>query len=469
MLRHAHLAESSSLWERTVIGADLSGRWLRSREAEICFADLCNGSALERPREHFRGQSVLIRTRDQITAALALIELDGIAGRLVLCPPDLPSRYIPQVISAASINVIVSDTESAEKEVSQANWVAVSSRLLRPVENTRSTCETTEWVLLTSGTTGMPKLVVHTLESLTGAISPRTTSVSTDVWSTFYDIRRYGGLQILLRALLASGSMVLSDRAEAPGELLFRVGRHNVTHISGTPSHWRRALMRPEIRHIAPSYVRLSGEIVDQSILDHLRLAFPSAGLGHAFASTEAGVAFEVNDGLAGFPASFVESGTGPAQLKVQDGSLRIRSSRTAFQYLGEGVPTLRDADDFVDTGDLIELRGDRYSFTGRRDGVINMGGLKVHPEEVEAVINGHSGVRMSRVRAKKSPITGEVVIAEVVRMEANVPNGIATESNLLENEILQLCRSHLPRHKVPATIRFVPDLELTASGKVAR
>ena len=68
----------------------------------------------------------------------------------------------------------------------------------------------TEWVLLTSGTTGVPKLVVHTLASLAGAIGcePRNGRL---IWSTFYDIRRYGGLQILLRAILTGSSLLLSN------------------------------------------------------------------------------------------------------------------------------------------------------------------------------------------------------------------------------------------------------------------
>ena len=59
----------------------------------------------------------------------------------------------------------------------------------------------------------------------------------------------------------------------------------------------------------------------------------------------------------------------------------------------------LTDADGFVDSGDIVELRGDRYYFVGRRGGIINIGGLKVHPEEIEAVINRHPDVRMSRAK----------------------------------------------------------------------
>src|SRR5207248_5980051 len=128
----------------------------------------------------------------------------------------------------------------------------------------------------------------------------------------------------------------------------------------------------------------------------------PDARIVHAFASTEAGVAFEVDDGREGFPASIVEAGR-DVQVAVRDGSLRIRSPRTAAAYLGEQRRPIAGEDGFVDTGDIVERRGDRYYFLGRRNGVINVGGLKVHPEEIEAAINRHPAVRMSMVRARRS------------------------------------------------------------------
>ena len=115
----------------------------------------------------------------------------------------------------------------------------------------------------------------------------------------------------------------------------------------------------------------------------------------------------------------------------------------------------------------MVELRGDRYYFVGRRGGIINVGGLKVHPEEVEAVINGHPRVRMSLVRTRKNPITGALVVADVVlQAAATAANGHAAE---LEREIIGLCRDALPRHKVPTAIRFVSALPVAATGKLVR
>jgi acyl-CoA synthetase (AMP-forming)/AMP-acid ligase II len=214
--------------------------------------------------------------------------------------------------------------------------------------------------------------------------------------------------------------------------------------------------------------VRLSGEIADQAILDSLRATFPQASIGHAYASTEAGVAFDVNDGRAGFPAAVLEGMRDGVEMKIVDGSLAIRSPRTASRYIGGHRPAaLADDLGFIDTGDMVEQRGERYYFVGRKGGIINIGGLKVHPEEIEAVINRHPQVRMSLVRPRQSPITGSIVVADVVlKPEAEGP---AARQGALKDDILKLCREALPRHKVPAAISFVPMLAVAATGKLAR
>jgi acyl-coenzyme A synthetase/AMP-(fatty) acid ligase len=169
-----------------------------------------------------------------------------------------------------------------------------------------------------------------------------------------------------------------------------------------------------------------------------------------------------------GFPPEILESNP-LIEMKVQDGTLRIRSNRTATRYLGESSPLLKDSDGFVDTGDTIEMRDGRCYFTGRRDGIINVGGRKVHPEEVEAVINRHPGVAMSLVRSKKNPITGALVIADVVLKPESSKNGADLASNVQQSDILDFCRTELEPHKVPAAIHIVSTLSIGESGKLVR
>ncbi|PZA10394.1 long-chain fatty acid--CoA ligase [Rhodopseudomonas palustris] len=437
-------------------------RTLSDATDEVAFADIAHASCLGIEPSELAGRSVLLSLSTQLVAGITMIELDGVARRMLLCPPDVDMNYAADLIADAEIDAIVTDTPERWRELG-LDTVVTASLPLHPAAPAAVT-HATSWLMLTSGTTGRPKIVAHTLAALTGAIVGDTVAKDAPIWATFYDIRRYGGLQIFLRAVLGAGSMVLSTPNEAIGDHLARLTARGVTHISGTPSHWRKALMNPAIGSFRPNYVRLSGEIADQAVLDGLRNAFPDASIGHAYASTEAGVGFAVNDGREGFPASLIGSTSGIA-MKVADGSLRIKSSRTAHTYVGRSAPALTDADGFVDTGDMVELRDDRYYFVGRRDGVINVGGLKVHPEEVEAVINQHPSVRMSRVRARRSPITGALVVAEAVL--ASVAD--AGRTGVIREAILANCRAALPPHKVPTAIRFVQQLDVTASGKLAR
>jgi len=445
---------------------DLEGRFVHDLDECITLSSLIAGSALYNRGDELSGRSVLLATRDQLTTASALIELDGVARRLVLCPPDVPLEHFPYIVETAEIDAIVSDRNALQLGKPKPMYFSPCSRKLEPSSQNGFVHHQTEWVLLTSGTTGLPKLVAHTLESLAGAIQPGERPAQPIVWSTFYDIRRYGGLQIFLRAMLSGSTLVLSSGHESTADFLARAAASNVTHISGTPSHWRRALMSSSAHLITPRYVRLSGEIVDQAILNKLRSTYTQAKLVHAFASTEAGVAFEVHDGSSGFPGEALTATSG-VEMKIEDGTLRIRSPRAASRYLGERAPRLKGEDGFVDTTDIVETKDGRCYFAGRRDGVINVGGLKVFPEEIEAVINRHPEVHMSAVRSKKSPVMGSLVVADVVLKPQS--DGMTHDVRAIQDDILLLCRESLSSHKIPAAINVVPSLAIAESGKVMR
>lgn len=455
------------LWGTMMAGAMLPRGTLQSVDRVVRLADLARQSVFGARLEQLRGRCVVLAQRDQLTAALALIELDGVARRVVLCPPGLSDEHLALVAEEAGADACVADADAAPMGRLRVESIGVPGPGLLEGDVERRCSHETEWILLTSGTTGAPKLVLHTLASLASAFARQPRPPETIVWSTFYDIRRYGGLQMFLRSLHA-GSMVFSSVDEPVADFLARASAAGVTHISGTPSHWRRALMSGAAGRIAPRIVRLSGEIADQGILDSLRAAYPGATVAHAFASTEAGVAFEVGDGAAGFPASLIGA-SGAVELKIEEGTLRIRSAGNAARYLGDPAPRLKADDGFVDTGDRVELRDGRYYFMGRSGGVINVGGLKVHPEEVEAVINSHPWVRMSLVKARRSPITGAVVTAEVVPADAVVGQAERPANEQLSREIAELCQRILAAHKVPALIRIVPTLAMSASGKLVR
>jgi acyl-coenzyme A synthetase/AMP-(fatty) acid ligase len=440
---------------------------LHDRADTVLLNEFESSSTLGGKLESLRGRNVLLASRGQLTTALALIELHGVARRLVLCTPELTSEQLASIAASAQANAVIVDSGTPPLSIPAATFIEGTPRPVKESVRRRAT-EITEWVLLTSGTTGMPKLVLHSLETLGGALPRQSGSAGPVVWSTFYDIRRYGGLQIYLRAVLSGVPLVLSSAGESIHDFLTRAAAAGVTHISGTPSHWRRALMSGEAALISPAYVRLSGEVADQTVLDNLRSVYPKARIAHAFASTEAGVAFDVNDGLAGFPAALIDKPLGSIEMKVQDGTLWIRSGRTAARYLGKNQASLASEDCYVDTGDMVERDKDRYYFRGRKGGIINVGGLKVYPEEVESVLNADPRVRMSRVMARRNPLTGSLVVAEVVLTDADkLADPVIAAS--LKSDLVNACRNKLAAHKVPALLRFVPTLEFTAAGKLVR
>ncbi|WP_024518428.1 fatty acid--CoA ligase family protein [Bradyrhizobium sp. Tv2a-2] len=449
---------------REYLGPELKDRTISDARHSVSLTDVLTHSCLATPARELSGRSVLLALSGQLLSAIAMIELDGIARRMLLCPPDLNPDHVQALVSDAEIDAIVTDQPLRWSD--SGVYLIVGAHLPEHGAPEITTERATDWLMLTSGTSGVPKIVSHTLEGLTGAIIADGPARSASaVWATFYDIRRYGGLQIFLRAVIGGGSMVLSEPGEALVDHVARLSARGVTHISGTPSHWRKLLMSGAAAQFSPRYVRLSGEIADQAVLDGLAQAFPGASVGHAYASTEAGVGFAVNDGREGFPASLVGPSRDGVEMKVVDGSLRIRSGRTAHAYVGGDAAPLADSEGFVDTGDMVELRADRYYFVGRRGGIINIGGLKVHPEEIEAAINRHASVRMSRARSRKSPITGAIVVADVVLADGTE----ASRVDAIRKEILDQCKASLAAHKVPAVIRFVEQLDVTPAGKLAR
>jgi len=456
--------DGRSLWT-LIRAAGLHGQALMTAKESVFLSGLEKGSAIEGGASRLEGEALFIAVREQAAAALALIELDGVASRIVLCPPDLPADAIPAAMEAAEIGAIVTDCEEVPFRKAHGWKVLRCGTVIEKASVDRPAPYDTDWVLFTSGTSGPAKMVRHSLAALTGSFRQSPGSRTDTVWATFYDVRRYGGLQIFLRAMLGGSSFVLSGAGESLSDHLERLADARVTHISGTPSHWRRVLMSGAAHKFRPAYIRLSGEIADQGVLDGLRAHYPESRIVHAYASTEAGVGFEVDDEQEGFPANFVGPSCG-VELKVEDGTLRLRSNRTAFSYVSGEGRSLAQEDGFVDTGDLVELRGARYYFMGRKDGVINIGGQKVHPEEVEAVINRYPGVHMSLVRARKNPLVGSLASADVVLYDwaAN-----ETSEAELEAGIRAACAHNLARHKVPALIRFVPSLPMNANGKLAR
>ncbi len=123
-------SDERSLWE-SINARSVPGGSLHGSRAVVALADLAHASSLGGRLEELRGRTVLLATKDQLTAALAMIELDGVARRIVLCAPDLPAQHLPGVIRGAGADACVRDVHSAsEAEIGLSVSVTVSPRLI---------------------------------------------------------------------------------------------------------------------------------------------------------------------------------------------------------------------------------------------------------------------------------------------------------------------------------------------------
>jgi len=289
--------------------------------------------------------------------------------------------------------------------------------------------------LQTSGTTGTPKWAAHSLEALVATIQPGRAPAR---WLLTYNPGSFAGVQVILSAMLSGHVLVAPAYGASVGDMADLAVQHQVTHISGTPTFWRAFLMALGDRLLVLKAVTLGGEAVDQTLLDALKARFPGAILRHIYATTELGRIFSVSDGRAGFPARLLKG-----RLGLSDhGTLTVGG---------------------VDTGDVVEVVEDRVLFRGRADSMVNVGGVKVFPETVEAHILASPWVQEVRVTSKPNPITGAILVADIVLKPLPGDH---------EAEMHDKIRAHiaaLPRAQRPASLRFVEAIETGATGKKAR
>lgn len=406
-------------------------------------------------------------TANQIAAqAMALSEeLRKFAGfRVALtlaCADHLAIALAATELAACSLAVYRGD--ELPDHLANRWGVAVvlnSSFTIRVVE-TGSARESRPYIYIpTSGTTGEPKLVQQTMDALLGRVVRRESeNGERSRWLLTYHPGTFGGLQVLLTALSDAADLITVSNASM-SRMREAALANQVTHISGTPTFWRALLsaLGDDSSRLHLRQITLGGEIADEAVLRLLSTKFPGVPIRHIYASTEAGSLFAVRDGKAGFPAEWLRTGVDGVQLRIVDGILQVRSPRAMAGYATPTVSAISD-DGWLITGDQVQQSGDRVYFRGRQDLVLNVGGAKCRPEEIEAVILGMEEVMDAHVYGVRNPITGMVVAADVVPR-------FGCDSDHLRQLIHARLYSVLEPYKVPRLIRIVKSITLSASGK---
>ncbi len=313
--------------------------------------------------------------------------------------------------------------------------------------------------LMTSGTTGKPKVAVHSLASLLSRVrsSAKVTANREGKWLLTYQPTGFAGVQVQLTAVLSRGTIVVPAE-RSPAGFFEAARRFGVTQISGTPTFWRSFLMVVDPAAVTLRQITLGGEAIDQATLDRVRAKFPDARITHIYASTEAGVVFAVHDGLEGFPAAWLGADNQGASLRLVDGFLQIKTPNAMKGYTTEAEQPLLD-DGWLATADRCEITGDRVRILGRQDSTINVGGSKVYPLGIESVLLSLPNVQEAKVYGIPNPISGALVAADVVLTSGSDPEQA-------KKAILAACRERLASYQVPRVLKIVDAIRVGESGK---
>jgi acyl-coenzyme A synthetase/AMP-(fatty) acid ligase len=298
-------------------------------------------------------------------------------------------------------------------------------------------------ILFTSGSTGEPKGVVHDFGRLLVKFHARRPAMRT---LNFLLFDHWGGLNTLLHSLSNNSPLVLPE-TRTPDAICRLLEQHRVELLPASPTFLNMMLLsRAHAGHdlSALRVITYGSEPMPQSTLAALRAAFPQVELRQTYGLIELGV---LRAKSMSSDSLWVKVGGEGYDVRVVDGRLQIKADSAMLGYLNAPSPFTDDG--YFMTGDRVELNGEYMRILGRESELINVGGQKVFPTEVESVLLECDFVEDAVVYGERHPLTGKIVCADV-RLRDNRDEGEARRA------IRRFCSERLEPFKVPVKIRFV-------------
>ena len=308
------------------------------------------------------------------------------------------------------------------------------------------------FVFFTSGSTGKGKAVL--LDH--GRIGRKYIAKTREGFRTllFLKLDHFGGLNTLFSVIFNGGTLVTSVSRQAK-DICATIEAQRVELLPTTPSFLTMLLMSGLHRSHDLSSLKIityGTEVMPASTLARLHQAFPGVVLKQTYGVSELGVlATQSKDST----SKWMKIGGEGVALKVQDGTLWIRSEQAMLGYLN--APSPFDAEGWYDTGDRVEVDGDYFRILGRQSEIINVGGEKVFPAEVESFLLTLPNVRDLIVREKKSPVLGQMVWTEFLLDDAEEPAAF-------RKRVIAQCQDQLAPFKVPGFITIARSGSLVGS-----
>lgn len=302
--------------------------------------------------------------------------------------------------------------------------------------------------IFTSGTTGQPKKVIHTISTLTRSVR-KGDKYQGQIWAYAYNPTHMAGLQVFFQAFENLNTLVNVFNKQR-NEIYELIKKYEITHISATPTFYRLLLPYEQEYHKVIR-ITLGGEKSDKHLYDNIKRIFPFAKINNVYASTEAGSLFASKGDCFQIPE------------KIRNLFLVVEDELLIHKSLLGHSDSFKFEGDYYHSGDLIEWVDKElalFRFKSRKNELINVGGYKVNPSEVEDVLMAINGIKQVLVYGKTNSVLGNVLCADI-----QLENDIV----LNEIEIKKILRSQLQDFKIPRRIKFVEQMSLTRTGKLKR
>jgi long-chain acyl-CoA synthetase len=299
-------------------------------------------------------------------------------------------------------------------------------------------------VLFTSGSTGEPKAVVHDFSLLLEKFRQPGRPMRT---LTFLLFDHWGGLNTLLHTLM-SGGVVACPPSRKPEQICALIQDHRLELLPASPSFLNLMLVSGAHTRYDLSSLRVityGAEPMPEATLRRLHRALPDVELRQTYGLIELGV---LRAKSASSDSLLVKVGGEGYDVRVVDGMLEIKARSSMLGYLNAPAPFTEDG--YFKTGDRVEVHGEYLRIIGRESELINVGGEKVFPTEVEAVLLECPFVEDAVAYGQPHPLSGRVVCADIVRA------GAGLDDNQARTAIRRFCNERLESYKVPVKIRFV-------------
>lgn len=311
-------------------------------------------------------------------------------------------------------------------------------------------------VLFSSGSTGKSKAALHNFGSLLEKFRTRRHTLRTLV---FLMLDHIGGLNTLFYTLSNGGTVVVVE-SRNPAIVCRAIERHGVELLPTSPTFLNLLLISEAYRNYDLSSLKLityGTEAMPEYTLKRIHEIFPDVRLLQTYGLSELGILRSKSKDSASL---WVKVGGEGFETKVVDGILWIRAKSAMMGYLN--APSPFDAEGWFNTGDAVEVDGEYIRILGRQSEIINVGGEKVYPAEVESVLMQMENIKDVVVRGERNPITGNIVVARVNLFEPEDPV-------ILKKQIRAFCKDKLARFKIPVKVEIVDSDQFSARFKKLR